>query len=839
MHARRERSHFSGVSNRCQARTTRSVRDISNLRLSAQREILPRDNQESPLNNLRSRQTSRLPNLAIRKSADNAYGLQLDREQLRTRHRRTPSGNLESNSIHEDKYQAGTRSKMSRYASPTHLERRLDSRSYSFVDKKTAQSRNGAELSPSQDSVETSADRYTLKKSQSYLRSSRASSNHEDNRLVQIRSFMRHRYEKRNKLTKVFLDWDQRCKGRINADDVKTMIEKMGMKISPDEAKTIVTAADQGGNQELNHNDFFKLITGSEDNIDLYLRTIGHSKSDSRSMSGLRGPRSPGSSVATEVKSQIMQKSLDEVADMKRTIIKNQVRTATTQLEPKFLQADKNLSGKVDYSQFKNVMAMLKLPSSIADEKSLKSVYDEYVSRDTGEINYKSFLRNMKNYDCHLNDDLKIPNPQLKARFGKFYESHRTSMDSMDSPDRSILDHNKVTQNRLEAIEKQVQRVSRIFKNVFKDKGNLEKAMKNYASGEQQGKPQIGMTHLHDFCNDVLGSKKVDAKTTKDEVDGFLSAFSYDKHRNAQVDSIAEMIFSDGLQQHLRLNDNRRTRFKPQFTANNIGEEARVSTRATTRSMSVLGHSTRAKEIIQELEEKVYDGHKQRQYDIYRSFDVDNDGFVSRKDLKNRIRRLNINASHDELSTVCDILDPDRNGYMDFKEFSKHIRPNQGQEDTKGNRLVRSSIEPSSELLEHHLSKVTEYGAKEKRMRRQIAANNEHERVSDFVNANRFKHSPPIKDTFVNLYPAQDTSSYLDERSRFDRGGQLDFQKADAQRRRQIHTSRVNRIRENRSRIDKTIQQHDQSVADKDFYKLNKKSTALFLYDSSVPLNTE
>ena len=103
-------------------------------------------------------------------------------------------------------------------------------------------------------------------------------------------------------------------------------------------------------------------------------------------------------------------------------------------------------------------------------------------------------------------------------------------------------------------------------------------------------------------------------------------------------------------------------------------------------------------------------------YHVFRKFDKDGDGFVSYKDFESHLLANKINVTEHEVSSLMkNVLDPDQNGYIDFKHFSKRFGVNMSNQiDVSDKELHLPNLVPTKE-------KLNEYGHKSTNVRDTIA----------------------------------------------------------------------------------------------------------------------
>jgi hypothetical protein len=118
---------------------------------------------------------------------------------------------------------------------------------------------------------------------------------------------------------------------------------------------------------------------------------------------------------------------------------------------------------------------------------------------------------------------------------------------------------------------------------------------------------------------------------------------------------------------------------------------------------------------MRQIEDKCFDG-KHKMYHCFRKFDKDGDGFVSYKDFEAHLLSNKINVTENEVASLMkNVLDPDQNGYIDFRHFSKRFGAGMSSQiDVTDNELHLPNLVPSKE-------KLNEYAEKSSNVRSTIA----------------------------------------------------------------------------------------------------------------------
>ena len=123
----------------------------------------------------------------------------------------------------------------------------------------------------------------------------------------------------------------------------------------------------------------------------------------------------------------------------------------------------------------------------------------------------------------------------------------------------------------------------------------------------------------------------------------------------------------------------------------------------------------RLRKLLTDIEDSAFCGGKPRAFQIFKTFDVDGDGFVSYKDFEAHLTKNKIFASKEDVSLLMkNVLDTDGNGYIDFGTFKDKFGPNMSRLVTvKENELHLPNLCPNKD-------KLNEYGQKQSGLRTSI-----------------------------------------------------------------------------------------------------------------------
>jgi hypothetical protein len=84
-------------------------------------------------------------------------------------------------------------------------------------------------------------------------------------------------------------------------------------------------------------------------------------------------------------------------------------------------------------------------------------------------------------------------------------------------------------------------KVNRYIQDKYETPEGLTQALKSYAEKEKNG--NLSVDQFKDFLKESLKSEIIDRKVSKRDLEGFLSAFVYNKYGATCVEKVAPLVF--------------------------------------------------------------------------------------------------------------------------------------------------------------------------------------------------------------------------------------------------------------------------------------------------------
>lgn len=170
-----------------------------------------------------------------------------------------------------------------------------------------------------------------------------------------------------------------------------------------------------------------------------------------------------------------------------------------------------------------------------------------------------------------------------------------------------------------------------------------------------------------DTCKEDLKSRYI----TKQDVEGFLSSFVYNRYGGTDIKKVAPLIWEQNPQELNNLSKVHVRAVPPPHVVN--GEFAETMKSAADQDSGVTDR--RMRDLLVEIEDKSFES-KPKKFEAFKAMDKDGDGFISYKDFQQHLAKHKVQASEQEITTLMTkVLDPEQKGYIDFKTFQNRFGP--------------------------------------------------------------------------------------------------------------------------------------------------------------------
>lgn len=207
---------------------------------------------------------------------------------------------------------------------------------------------------------------------------------------------LRRRYQTRSNINHIFKDWDKSGKGFLSSDDIQTMLEKMGLKVNNDEAKMMLVAIDENGDNQVSLNEFLDLVFTHNDalsGLDLSKAQTLHGANDM--------------SIMDEIKKKAeASKKMRPMNQWKLFLQKNLNNIAMD-----CLQADFDRVYEVELKDFMKVIERrARAPEYLKQQNGdlLHEFIAEYTDGNTGKVDYRSLIEELRYFNYEEANNSKM-----------------------------------------------------------------------------------------------------------------------------------------------------------------------------------------------------------------------------------------------------------------------------------------------------------------------------------------------------------------------------------------------------------------------------------------------
>eukprot|EP01022_Parablepharisma_sp_SALTPOND_P002130 TRINITY_DN1087_c0_g1_i1.p1 TRINITY_DN1087_c0_g1~~TRINITY_DN1087_c0_g1_i1.p1 ORF type:complete len:796 (-),score=97.69 TRINITY_DN1087_c0_g1_i1:2456-4753(-) len=506
-------------------------------------------------------------------------------------------------------------------------------------------------------------------------------------KVKEIRRAIRRRYGNRSNYHKIFNSWDRHRKGYIDLTDLHYMINKLGISINTQEARVLMASHDHTGNQKLNMEGFMDLIFSANDNMNVDLSKMKFN----------------ASVLEIEPNEDVMEKIQKDAAKLRKIREENSLKyilqKSLKDLYKAFKEKDEEKTGEIDYEGFENaITSKVQLPGYIKDNKDLfLNVFKELDEKKTGKVNYQKFCEGLKTFRYVGETDVNIDlGPSKEQRV----EVANTEYEKKVENHMHIYDVQKVPANHLARIVSKTLKVSRIIQAKYGTTEKFDQELKEKLKFDEYG--NVHSQQLEEYLLNVCKDQLIKRELDRGDLEGFLSALVYNKHKTTDINSLAPLVFSDDTQISKKIYSLQR----PMPPPTDISKNAFSGIEAPEEVSN-----DRMREIVKELQLKSF-ADKKHIFHIFRDYDKDGDGYISYIDIKEQFKKLKIPATNGEIKRFIDLVDGSKKGYLDFQGFASTITPNMADqltplpdnEETYLYKRDRLNLVPNAEKIRENLT---------------------------------------------------------------------------------------------------------------------------------------
>ena len=366
----------------------------------------------------------------------------------------------------------------------------------------------------------------------------------DEKHLKDIRRVLRRKYASRSNLHRIFGQWDKGDKGGIDAQDLFNGLNKIGIAVTLDEAAALHAAATQTDTDpNLSLQEFSDLLFSTDETLNVNLK--GMAPTDREQEALLRQSMQNSMANRTIDLKTLDKPSLDKLRlrNQWRAVLQRNLQNITKDL----LVVDSEKTHQADPRELMKVLEKrAQMSTSMKYDEEKRSELHEYLmmfqDEQTGKIRYVDMAADLRsfNYDLETNEGIlpKTPNSISSGRHSYFGAAVQRNV---FNDDYVVLDSQSVPANKLEAIERHMHRVNRHLVDKFGDKAKFETYLRERVDADKSG--NISVDEFKILIKDCLAEEVISRRLTKKDLEGFLSAFKYNRHGATDISSIAPIVF--------------------------------------------------------------------------------------------------------------------------------------------------------------------------------------------------------------------------------------------------------------------------------------------------------
>ncbi|EAR93445.2 EF hand protein (macronuclear) [Tetrahymena thermophila SB210] len=510
--------------------------------------------------------------------------------------------------------------------------------------------------------------------------------------------------------------------------------------------------------------------------------------------------------------------------------------------------------------------------------------YKQFV-KDLRQFNYAEKPETEQNTVDVVNESMKQTNvyKNLMQKYKK--EENPTEFNLKEVFINDIQNDNP---SHIDWMKARADKLSRHIQKFF----NNEKEFQQYLKQQIPDNQDKGQIHKSELLKTFKGMfDQTDLKFQKRDYEGIMEMFQYNKHGFTNVDDIPKIIYQENhLQMYSRIaqkirgpppmtkkETNATEEMRNGVTTNSLQMNSVVSIQdydknndvydlnkqsATTgvyqknqgeqnqqqfqaiQNRSKRGNSVQSynhkgegepkysnsqiKSVLKKVEDKLFLGDS-RAYQVFKTFDLDKDGYVKKDELNEKLSQMSI-LNPEEQKIFNKYVDPNNQGYLNFSQFNEKINSQMSIQYEKNEIELNPYVQRQVIQNRINMSKTynnfidqTRQAFQQQSRARITSLNSNSQSICNYSNNNIIK-------------PTYNSSLYASEQDRFS-SNKLDFQQYDKQKKEFYHQNKLQNIRINNN----IIEQRKQNKINQEESRLNStiqtRAATKLIYENVVKSN--
>jgi len=650
-------------------------------------------------------------------------------------------------------------------------------------------------------------------------------------KIKEAKSAIRKKYLNKKDLNKIYQTWNENGEGEISVDNIYHLTKKLGLNLNYDEARVLVATANKNNSDTLGHTGFLNLLQGKDDSSTIDFNTLAANLGNDYLTKREQAEKERGSELNEESQRQFKQ---IKRANQAKLVLKNRLRD----LKKAFEENDNNHTGVLNFENFQEAVRKLRISDTVLCNQDIQDIYEK-TKGENSKVEISSFLDNLNNFALDYKSIIFENEPK-----------NNTGRSSVKGP--KAVDLRDLSFNQIENIHNKSKNVGKVIQKLFPTKKDFTQYFENTMNLSKDDVENLHLSRpqLKDMVDNLFN--KFDVKyLNPGDFEGLLTSVLYNKKGYTNFNEITNTIYDEDIHKFTEKVQSKRhgpaphngshslrSKSEERVHSNSIFQDSFQEARQGSLpplKQSGFNKKSQFKNLLLNLEAKVFLG-KKSALEAFREFDIDNDGYVSHKDIIEKIESKNLLQSED-IPRLLEYIDPQNKGYVDFSDFSKKIRPNMANVNEDGSSSEKTVLGFNKPDFDQEKMSVAWVRKIIEKTKKSFEAS---PNMENLKRVTRRGSNPPWKNTFLNFQADSNTSMFVTEKERFNKHhlASTSFQLEEKERKKAVHEKKLESLRAKqdafRAKLDHQVSMLDQR--DQDMLKL--KYFRLTSYERNAKLRS-
>lgn len=277
-------------------------------------------------------------------------------------------------------------------------------------------------------------------------------------------------------------------------------------------------------------------------------------------------------------------------------------------------------------SFMKVITSRAKVPQSIKEDH-MEMLYDYvrgFIDESSGKVDYQAMNADISsfNFDRETNQGL-VPRSAGSASITSGANSLTGDHVRRNIfEDYTIQDPKSIPPHTAEGAHRSLVKVNRLMRSKFASRDAFDKALYEKADTDKNG--NLSVEEFKAFVIETCREDLMTRKISKQDVEGFLSSFVYNRHGATDIKKVTPLVWEQDPQKFNALSNTQVRAVAPPAIINQELQDQEVDSAQAPSAK-------RLRDLLVEIEDKTFES-KPKKFKFFREIDHDKDGFISYKD---------------------------------------------------------------------------------------------------------------------------------------------------------------------------------------------------------------